>query len=118
MRTAIGFREGLLCVLQERNGSRTWLPVRRADDGEPTTPDGRPVRLIDPAEGIYVDEQGTVCQLMDKGATKPIKVEHRVGTEKTELEGLLQASLSGTKKADQNHAPKPLFKKHRSGSRK
>src|SRR5579863_9965857 len=118
MRTAIGFREGLLCVLQESNGSRTWLPVRKADDGESTTLDGRPVRLIDPAEGIYVDEQGMVYQLMDKGATKPIKVEHRAGNDKTELEGLLETSLNGTKKADQNDAPKPLFKKNRSGSRK
>ena len=91
MRTAIGFREGLLCILQERNGSRTWLPVRKADDGELETLEGRPVQLIDSAEGIYVDEQGTVYQLMDKGETKPIKVEQLAGTEKSELETLLEA---------------------------
>ena len=89
MRTAIGFREGSLCVLQERNGSRAWLPVREADDGEPSTLDGRPVSLIDAKEGIYVDEQGMVYQLTDKGETKPIKVEHLAGTEKSELETLL-----------------------------
>src|ERR1700675_832284 len=95
MRTAIGFTEGWLCVLQERDGARTWLPVRQADDGEPPTLDGRPVRLIDAAEGIYVDEQGTVYQLMDKGETQPIKVEPPAGTQKSELEGLLEASLEG-----------------------
>src|ERR1700719_2234140 len=95
MSTAIGFREGLLCIRQERNGLSTWLPVRQADDGEPPTLDGRPVRLIDAAEGIYVDEQGTVYQLMDKGETQPIKVERPAGTEKSELEGLLEASLEG-----------------------
>ncbi len=51
MKTAIGFREGLLCILQERDGSRTWLPVRKADEGEVPILDGRPVRLIDSKEG-------------------------------------------------------------------
>ena len=32
---------------------------------------------------------------MDKGETKPIAVEHLPGTEKTELEMLLEASLKG-----------------------
>jgi len=40
MRRAIGFREGLLCILQERHGSTAWLPVREADEGEKTTLDG------------------------------------------------------------------------------
>src|ERR1700694_6068673 len=114
MRTAIGFREGLLCILQERNGSTVWRPVRGADDGEPPTLEGRPVSLIDPKEGTYVDEQGTVYQLKDKGETRPIKVEHFTETGKTELEGLLEASLSRTKKSEQNRGPKALFKKNRS----
>jgi hypothetical protein len=118
MRTAIGFREGLLCVLQERNGSRAWLPVREADDGEPSTLDGRPVSLIDSKEGIYVDEQGTVYQLMDKGETKPVKVEQLAGTEKTEIEALLEASLNGRAGGGQNGGPKQLFRKKRSGKRK
>src|SRR5258707_11464269 len=97
MRTTIGFREGLLCVLQERNGTRAWLPVRKADEGEVDTLDGRTVAQIDVSEGTYVDEEGNVFQLMDKGKTKPIGVEQFAGTEKTELEGLLEASLNGTK---------------------
>jgi ERF superfamily len=118
MRTAIGFREGLLCVLQERNGSRAWLPVREADDGEPPTLDGRPVSLIDSKEGTYVDEEGTVYQLMDKGETKPIKIEQLAGTEKSELETLLEASLNGRAGDGHNAGPKQLFRKKRSGNRK
>src|ERR1700719_3978868 len=93
MSTAVGFREGLLCIRQERNGLSTWLPVRQADDGEPPLLDERPVRLVDAEEGIYVDDQGTVYQLRDKGVTKPIEFEHLPKAEKTELEGLLEASF-------------------------
>src|SRR5579864_9434743 len=118
MRTVIGFRKGLLCILQERNGTRTWLPVRKADDGERPTLDGRPVSLVDSKEGIYVDEQGTVYQLMAKGETRPIKAEHLSKGEKTEQEGLLEASLNGTRKSGQSDAPRPLFRKNRIGSRK
>src|SRR5712671_3499909 len=118
MRNAIGFREGWLCILQEGNGSTAWLPVRTADDGTRPILEGRTVSLLDAKEGTYVDEEGTVYQLRDKGATKPIKVERPAGTGKTELEGLLEASLNGTKKGGQNGAPKPLFKKNRSRNRK
>jgi hypothetical protein len=118
MRNAIGFREGWLCILQERHGAMAWLRVREGADGEPPTLEGRPVSLLDAKEGTYVDEEGTVYQLRDKGATKPIKVERLTGTGKTELEGLLEASLNGTKDGGRNDAPKPLFKKRRSGNRK
>jgi hypothetical protein len=117
MRNAVGFREGWLCVLHGRNGSTAWLPVCEAA-GEWSTLDGRPVSLLDAKEGTYVDEAGTVYQLRDKGETKPIKVEPAAGTGKTELEGLLEASLNGTKNGGQNGAPKPLFKKSQSGNRK
>jgi hypothetical protein len=90
----------------------------RPDDGEPPTLDGRPVSLIDAKEGIYVDEQGTVYQLMDKGEAKPIKVEHLAGTEKSELETLLEASLNGRAGGGQNGGPKQLFRKKRSSKRK
>jgi hypothetical protein len=119
MSTAIGFRGGLLCIRQEHNGLSTWLPVRQADDGEADTLEGRPVRLIDAAEGIYVDELGTVYQLMDKGETKPIEIEHPAArTEKTELEGLLEASLNGSNGSGQTGGPKRLFKQSRSACRK
>jgi hypothetical protein len=113
MRNAIGFREGWLCVLQERHGATAWLPVREAVDGEAPTLAGRPVSLLDANQGTYVDEEGTVYQLRDKGATKPIKVERLAEIEKTELEGLLEASLNGTKDGGRNGARKPLFRKNR-----
>ncbi len=118
MKASIAFREGLLCVLQERNGSEAWLPVRKANDGEVQTLNGRPVSLVDSTEGTYVDEQGSVYQLMDKGETKPIEVEHLAEAEKTELEALLEASLNGGKGGGQNGGPKALLRKNRSGSRK
>jgi len=65
-----------------------------------------------------VDEEGTVFQLANKGETKPIEVEHLLGTEKTELEVLLAASLKGRKGNGQNGGPKPLLKKTRGGGRK
>ena len=89
---------GFLCVLIE-NGiePKKWLPVRRADYAEVQTLLGRPVTSVNLQEGIYVDEEGNVFQLLDKGETKPIEVEHLPGTEKTELEVLLEASLKGKK---------------------
>ena len=54
---------------------------------------GRPVTCVNLQEGIYVDEEGNVFQLLDKGATKAIAVEPLPGTKKTELEVLLEASL-------------------------
>src|SRR5258706_3984793 len=56
--------------------------------------------------------------LMDKGETKPIKVESPAGTEKSALEGLLEASLEGRAGAGQNGGPKQLFRKNRVGRRK
>ena len=77
----------------------------------------RSLRLI-PRKAIYVDEEGNVFQLSDKGETKPIEVEHLPGTEKTELEVLLEASLKGGKANGQNGGPKRLLKKNRSSGRK
>jgi hypothetical protein len=114
VKALIEFRGGILFVRQEQNGSQAWLPVRKADDAEARTLNNRPVTLVDSTEGIYVDEEGNVYQLMDKGATKPIAVEHLAETDKTELETLLEASLSGPK----NGEPKQLFRKNRRGNRK
>ena len=79
---------------------------------------GRPVKRVESEEGLYVDEEGNVYQLKDKGETQPIAVEHLPGTEKTELESLLEASLNGEKANGQNDGSKRLFKKNRGSSRK
>ncbi len=109
MRGSLDYREGLLCVLIE-NGiePKEWYPVHA--DGGGGGPDAawadRSLALI-PQEGIYVDEEGNVFQLLNKGETKPIEVEHLPGREKTELEELLEASLNGKKP----HGPKRRFEK-------
>ncbi|MGO9604386.1 MAG: ERF family protein [Candidatus Binataceae bacterium] len=99
MKTILGYRENLLCVVEESVGpggsAREWRPVRRAAHAEVQTLLGRPIRCAHEQEGIYVDEEGNVYQLEEKGATKPIAVEHLQGRQKTELETLLEASLKG-----------------------
>jgi ERF superfamily protein len=115
-------RDDVLYVVEEADESadeaKRWLPVRSTDYAEARTLTGRPVRQADPSEGTYVDEKGNVYQLMDKGETKPIEVEHVSETERTELEALLEASLNGRKRDGENDGPKRLFRKNRSGNRK
>jgi len=111
--------EGFLCVLSEiGTESKEWLPIGEFEREECHTLIGRPLTTVTREEGIYVDEEGNVYQLKDKGETKPIAVEPLQGTEKTELESLLEASLNGEKTNGQDGGPKRLFKKNRSGSRK
>jgi hypothetical protein len=69
-------------------------------------------------DGIYLDEEGNVFQLLDKGETKPIEVEHFPGTEKTELEVLLEASMEGRKTNEQNGGSKRVQRKNRNNGRK
>jgi hypothetical protein len=105
-------------VRQEQNGSQAWLPVRKADDAEARTLNKRPVTLVDSMEGIYVDEEGNVYELMDKEATKPIEIEHSGGADKTELETLLEASLNSRKNGAPAGQPKQLFRKNRRDNQK
>ena len=106
MKASLEFRNGFLCV-QCRNGTDAdrWLPVYEAELEEVEALIGRSLTPLDPSEGIYVDEEGNVYQLKDKGETKPIAVEHLPGTEKTELESLLEASLNGEKTSGQDRRP-------------
>ncbi len=98
--TRLAYREGLLCVLGERGSTRDsqptraklWYPIRAAEEAEVRTLLGRAVAEVDPKEGIYVDEEGTVYQLAEKGETEPMAVEEISG-EGAELEQLLAASI-------------------------
>jgi len=98
--TQLGHRGGFLCVVAERRGTdgpdpktgKLWYPVRKAEEAETGTLVGRPVAEIDPKEGIYVDEEGTVFQLAERGETKPIAMEETPG-KSGELEQLLAASV-------------------------
>ncbi len=120
MRASLDYRDRFLCVLVE-NGiePKKWYPVSRTDHAEVQTLLGRPVASTNLQEGIYVDEEGTVFQLLDKGETKPIEVEHLLGgTEKTELEVQLAASLKGGQANGKDSGVKRLLKKNRGSGRK
>ena len=104
IRTSLAYRNGFLCVVAERGSPqgphpttlKLWYPVRNAPEAELQTLLGRPVSEVDPKEGIYVDEEGTVFQLAEKGETKPMLVEE-IPDEGGELEQLLAASLKNGK---------------------
>src|ERR1019366_7394011 len=111
MQTKLDYKRDFLCVLSEfevpdgphsRRLVKEWYPVHPAEEAEVRALVGRAVTATDPDEAIYVDEEGNVFQLLDKGETKPIEVEHLPGTEKTGLEVLLEASLKGRKADKQN----------------
>jgi hypothetical protein len=126
MKSSLNHKKDFLCVLAEYSASngphtavlvREWYPVYRADEAEIRTLLGRPVTVVDSTEGTYVDEEGNVYQLMDKGETKPIEVEDLSAGEKSELEVLLEASLNGRRADGQKGGPKRLLKNSRSSNR-
>ncbi|MGA7871493.1 MAG: hypothetical protein WCA22_11390 [Candidatus Binatus sp.] len=123
MKSSLGYLNGHLCVVNESEPGasslggppgniREWHAVREAAKPEVATLLGRPVTRVESEEGLYVDEEGNVYQLADKGETKPIEVEHLPGTEKTELEVLLEASLEGGEGNGKNRGAKRLVKKN------
>jgi hypothetical protein len=127
MKTVLDYRKNFLCVLAESeplnlpNGStrgKQWYPVHPAEEAEAQALVGRPVTSTDSEEGLYVDEEGNVFQLLNKGETKPIDVEHLSGTKKTELEVLLEASLIGRKTHEQNGDSKRMQRNNRNNGRK
>src|SRR5277367_5334699 len=129
MKSTLDYLNGHLCILNEselagnRPGGamewiREWYPVRETTAAEVATLVSRPVTRIESEEGLYVDEEGNVFQLLDQGEAKPIQVEHLPGTEQTELEVLLGASLKGGQANGKNGGAKRLLKKNRNGSRK
>ena len=129
MKSTLDYHDGHLCIVNEAEPAgrgpgggfgtiREWYAVREAAEAEVATLIGRPVKQVEPDEGLYVDEDGNGYQLADKGETKPIAVEHLPGTEKTELEALLEASLNGRKANGEKCGPKRLLKKNRSKDRK
>ena len=123
MKTSLDYRNDFLCVLAESAAPdsrliREWYPVRESCQAEVQILCGRPVTKISPSEGIFLDEDGNVFQLLNKGETKPIEVEHLSGTEKTQLETLLEASLKGQKTDERNGDLKKVHRKNRNNARK
>ena len=118
MKTSLDYRKEFLCVLSESgapNGPivKEWFPIRPAEEAEDRTLVGRPVIAADSGQGLYVDEEGNVYQLADKGETKPIVIEHLPETEQTELEVLLEASLKGRQANGKSGGAKRLLKRNR-----
>lgn len=115
LKTSLGYRDGFLCVLVKSGDKpEEWLPVSEEGHAEVQNLLGRSVKRINSEEGIYVDEEGNVFQLADKGGTKPIAVEHPPGeTERTELEELLKASLKGQKEHKPTGGPDQAPRKGR-----
>src|SRR5580704_7861930 len=84
MKTSLDYRKESLCVLAQYEvldgrhpGTlvKEWYPVRPANEAESAALLGRPLTEVDSGEGIYVDEEGNVFQLAEKGTTRPIEVE-------------------------------------------
>ena len=112
-------RGGFLCVLSDVGiGPRKWFPICKNELEENLALLGRPLTAIAREEGSYIDEDGNVYQLMNKGETKPLQVEDLSENERSKLEVLLEASLEGRAGAGQNRGPKQLFRKTRSGRRR
>jgi hypothetical protein len=84
MKTSLDYKKHFLCVLTESEISdgargtalvREWHPVHRAEKAETLTLLGRPVTELNSDEGIYIDEEGNVFQLAEKGRSKPMEIE-------------------------------------------
>jgi hypothetical protein len=92
MKTSLDYRKSFLCVLatyevlqgHTQTSVKEWYPVRPANETEVTMLLGRPLTEVDPDEGIYVDDEGSVFQLAEKGTTRAIEVE-RSSTEREEM---------------------------------
>jgi hypothetical protein len=84
MKTSLDYRKESLCVLAQYEvldgrhpGTlvKEWYLVRPANEGETAALVGCPLTEVDSDEGIYVDEEGNVFALAEKGRTKAIEVE-------------------------------------------
>ena len=84
MKTILDYKKDFLCVLTESEISggprgavlvKEWHPVHAAEEAEVRTLVGRPVTEVNSDEGIYIDEEGNVFQLAEKGRSKPMEVE-------------------------------------------
>ena len=84
MKTTLDYKKNFLCVLTESKISyeaggavlvREWHAVHAADEAEVRTLVGRPITEVNSDEGIYIDEEGNVFQLAEKGRSKPMETE-------------------------------------------
>ena len=79
------YHNGFLCVLVDRRANivtaagpvriRKWFPIRKAAREEVAAMLGRPLKLVNPGEGLYVDEDGEAFSLERGGDTEALEVE-------------------------------------------
>jgi ERF superfamily len=78
-------RDGVLCIVVETPfsagaseasspGMRQWFRIEEPD-ANPALVAGRPVRSIDPQQGLFIDEEGNSYRLAGGGQAKPDHVE-------------------------------------------
>jgi hypothetical protein len=101
VKTTLDYKDGFLCVLTESEISdgplvptRQWHPVHPAEEAEVRTLVGRPVTEANPDQGIYVDEEGNVFQLAEKGRSKPMEIEQHA-SERGPAGADAQTSING-----------------------
>jgi hypothetical protein len=117
--TTLDYRNTFLCICSDDGvQQKRWFPVIKAEHSEVRSLLGRPVLQIDQQRGSYVDEEGNVFQLLNKGETEPIEVEQLGATENSELEVLLEASLKERKTRKLNGDSKRMRPKNRNNGRK
>jgi hypothetical protein len=83
VKAILDIKNNFLCVLSQYEVAdghqqitvNEWYPVREVIESEVATLLGRQLKEVDPDIGIYIDEEGNVFELAEKGATKPIEVE-------------------------------------------
>jgi hypothetical protein len=83
MKSTLDFKKDFLCVLMQyevlhghtQTWVKEWYPVRPAEEAEVATLLGRPLIEVERNEGVYVDEEGNVFELAEKGATKAFEIE-------------------------------------------
>ena len=114
MRTILDYKKDFLCVLTESEISdgprgpvlvKEWHPVHAAEEAEVRTLVGRPVTEVNSDEGIYVDEEGNVFQLAEKGRSKPMQVEQSARErEPAEADALASANGPVPKESEPSEA--------------
>jgi hypothetical protein len=119
----LDYKRNFLCVLTESEISegprgavlvKEWHPVHRAEHAEIRTLVGRPVTQVNSDEGIYVDEEGNVFQLAEKGRSKPMEIEQH--TSEREPDGA-DAQTSANGRAPQGDEPGAASDDHRGKAR-
>jgi hypothetical protein len=75
---------------------KEWHPLPAPEEAEVRTLVGRPVSEVNSDEGIYVDEEGNVFQLAEKGRSEPMEIE-QVASERERAGAEAQTSVNGRK---------------------